>query len=64
MMIEAFLWAGDAAGPLYAQAAKITEGATVITSRTTAPALASAVLDSSVTLGRLRFLLHSSFVVA
>lgn len=46
MMIEAFLWAGDAAGPLYAQAAKITEGATVSTSRTTAPALASSVLDS------------------
>ena len=46
MMIEAYLWAGDAAGPLYAQSAQITEGATTSAARPTSPALASAVLDS------------------
>ena len=46
MMIESYLWAGAASGPLYAQSARITMGATVSTSRPTAPARASQVLDS------------------
>ena len=45
MMIESYLWAGSAIGPLYAQAAKVTQGVTVSTARTTAPARASETLD-------------------